>query len=326
MRVLFSVIIPVKEINDYVRETIPIILSLHRKDLEIILLPNKSSYNEWNVDNVHVINTGKVGPADKRDIGASISKGEILTFLDDDSYPSVDIFQVAKHWFRDETVVALGGPGITPRGDSFFQKVSGAAFLSKFSGGSPERYLSIGRVKEINDWPSVNLMVRKKDFLHVGGFNSKFWPGEDTKLCLELMKQTKKKILYIPDMIVMHHRRSSLMSHLKQVGAYGLHRGFFSKKFPETSRRIKYFFPSMLFIYLLFLIFYFFQEKINLPFVLYPLIIYAFGLMLSFYDVIKNENLFVAIFSIPYIVIGHIWYGYNFILGLFRKELKSILR
>ena len=34
-------------------------------------------------------------------------------------------------------------------------------FLSKFSGGFPERYINIGKIKKIYDWPSVNLMVKK---------------------------------------------------------------------------------------------------------------------------------------------------------------------
>ena len=74
----------------------------------------------------------------------------------------------------------------SPPHDDFWQKVSGAVFLSRFSGGAPERYLSVGPVKEVEDWPSVNMMVRKADFLAIGGFDSPYWPGEDTKLCLDL--------------------------------------------------------------------------------------------------------------------------------------------
>src|SRR5262249_11500155 len=124
-------------------------------------------------------------------------------------------------------------------------------FLSRFSGGSPERYVPMGEVREVQDWPSVNLMVRRADFVSVGGFNCAYWPGEDTKLCLQLVK-TGEKILYNPCLIVWHHRRAGLGAHLKQVGAYGLHRGYFAKHFPETSFKFGYFVPSLFLVFTLF--------------------------------------------------------------------------
>ena len=231
----FSIIIPVKAINDYVRETVPYILNLRRADWELIILPNDTDLDEWHDPRINIIPSGQVGPAAKRDMGARFANGDILVFLDDDSYPEPNLLDVAEHYFADDSVVALGGPAITPPNDSFWQRVSGAAFLSKFSGGAPERYVPFGEVREIQDWPSVNLMVRKIEFLVIGGFNSPYWPGEDTKLCLELIQKTGKKILYIPELVVWHHRREGLIPHLKQVGAYGLHRGFFAKEYPETS-------------------------------------------------------------------------------------------
>ena len=221
-------IIPVKSINDYVRQAVPYIQSLIAHEWELLIIPNSLEENEWAEDKrISIIESGKVGPADKRDLGAKKCSGDILVFLDDDSYPEPNILEIASNYFNSTDIVAIGGPAITPPSNSFWQKVSGAVFLSKFSGGSPERYIPFGCVRAVDDWPSVNLMIRKEDFLRVGGFNSSFWPGEDTLLCLNLIKNTSKKILYIPHMIVWHHRRSGLFQHLKQVGAYGMHRGFF---------------------------------------------------------------------------------------------------
>ena len=47
---------------------------------------------------------------------------------------------------------------------------------------------SIKPMKFVSDYPTVNLFVRKKIFLKVGGFVEDFWPGEDTKFCLDLVK------------------------------------------------------------------------------------------------------------------------------------------
>ena len=201
----FSIIIPVKSINDYVRETIPYIQALKVLDWELFIIPNNLENNEWSEDErISIIKSGHLGPADKRDIGAQKASGDILVFLDDDSYPKSNILELANKHFISPDIIAVGGPGITPSSDSFWQKVSGAVFLSKYTGGSPERYVSIGIEKEIDDWPSVNLMVRRDAFLAVGGFDCQYWPGEDTKLCLKL-KNTGKRLIYEPQMIVYHH-------------------------------------------------------------------------------------------------------------------------
>lgn len=322
----FTIIIPVKAINDYVRETVPYIQSLNHSQWELIILPNELEPNEWNDARIQVVASGKVGPAKKRDMGAEIAHGDLLVFLDDDSYPEKNLLNIAENYFANDNIVALGGPAITPSHDSFWQKVSGAVFLSKFSGGAPERYVPVGNVREIQDWPSVNLMVRKADFLKIGGFNSPYWPGEDTKLCLDLIKQTNKKILYIPELIVWHHRREGLFAHLKQIGGYGLHRGYFAKKHPETSRKITYFIPSgFLFFVIISLLFNFLpnilQMLITIGWVLYAVAIFA-----AFMDIIKYESIKVALVALGYTVCTHIYYGYRFIQGLLTHNLISRLR
>lgn len=321
----FSIIIPVKKINNYLIENISYIFSIKSHDWELIILPNEYEENQWG-EKVRIIATGKVGPADKRDIGANYARGDILVFFDDDSYPSSNILSEANKIFEDNTIVAVGGPAITPRSDNFFQKVSGAVFLSKFSGGNPERYLSVGRVKQIDDWPSVNLMMRKKIFLQVGGFASPYWPGEDTQLCWRVTKRFRQKMVYSPDLIVYHHRRSGLINHLIQVGAYGLHRGYFAKKFPETSLRIKYFIPSVFFILVLVTPF---QSVIPHEFgvlIHASWAIYGLAVVIASYQVYKIESFSIALCAVPYIVLTHIYYGFNFLKGLVTKNLRSQLR
>src|SRR5208337_3387414 len=178
----------------------------------------------------------------------------------------------------------------------------------------PERYWPVGSIRNVDDWPSVNLLVRKDIFEKVGGFNSKYWPGEDTKLCLDIVKQGKK-ILYDPDVFVWHHRREGIIRHLKQIGGYGLHRGFFARKFPDTSRKLKYFIPSFFSIYILAGTFLFFPGNnafTNLYFI--GLGMYLLALALAFFQIqTKEKNLAVSFVSILYAVLTHIWYGIRFL-------------
>lgn len=324
--VRYSIIIPVKAINDYVRETVPYIQKLKTGDWELFILPNGADADEWHDPRIKIIPTGKVGPADKRDRAAKEAQGAILVFLDDDSYPEPDLLSVAEEHFKDPQVVAIGGPAVTPPHDSFWQKVSGAVFLSKVGGGNPERYIPIGEVREVKDWPSVNLMVRKKTFLEVGGFNCKFWPGEDTKLCLELIK--KGKILYVPKMVVWHHRREGFFRHLKQVGNYGLNRGFFAKKYPETSCRPLYFIPSFFVVFAVTSLFYMWYLPWLQALIKIGWILYALALLKAFADFIKHEKRFgIAFFAVIYTFFTHLSYGLRFFQGfLLTRNLVSKLR
>lgn len=325
--IFFSIIIPVKSINDYVRENIAYIQNRLASDWEVLISPNEHEPCEWNDGRIKIIPSGRVGPSEKRDYCAGLASGKVLVFLDDDSYPSTNYFDLAKNIFTNSDVIAIGGPGVTPAQDSFWEKVSGAFFLSRYSGGAPERYLSIGKTKLVDDWPSVNLMVKRDIFLDVGGFDSKFWPGEDTLFCLKLKDQVGKLILYVPELIVFHHRRASFIKHLNQIGAYGLHRGYFAKVYPDTSRRLKYFLPSLFFLgNLLFLFALPFSTPFDfLEFKIFYLI-YSIVLLKIFYDLTRYEKLLISLAALLYVPPSHAWYGFMFINGIFSNNLKSKLR
>ena len=190
---------------------------LNYKNIEVILLPDFSVSKEFAENNFkdtnlecHIIPTGAVSPAIKRDMGAEKCSGDILAFIDDDAYPAKDwLDKVMPHFnsrFKiqhSKLICAVGGPQITPSSDSFWQKVSGAMFLSFLNGKAADRYYSGEKSYEVDDWPSVNLAIKKEFFLEVGGFDNSYWPGEDTKLCYDLIK-TGKKIIYEPNAIVFH--------------------------------------------------------------------------------------------------------------------------
>jgi cellulose synthase/poly-beta-1,6-N-acetylglucosamine synthase-like glycosyltransferase len=97
----------------------------------------------------------------------------------------------------------------------------------------------------VDDYPSCNLLVRTSALRTLGGFRTDYWPGEDTLLCMDLVHSLGGRIVYEPRVLVYHHRRPLFLPHLRQVGRYALHRGFFARRFPATSRRIGYLIPSL---------------------------------------------------------------------------------
>jgi len=331
MKYKVSVIIPFQKETDYLAETLEALKRITHKNVEVILLsdgPMGVTFIQKHLNafpfSYKIIETGPVSPAVKRDRGAECSSGEILAFIDDDAYPAPDWLDKALPYFSDEQICAAGGPQLTPPNDGLWEKISGAVFLSPLNGAAVCRYWPEGKPKSVDDWPSVNLLVRKADFIRVGGFNSEYWPGEDTKLCLDLVK-LGKKIMYVPEMIVYHHRRRGFRRHMRQVGNYGLHRGFFAKKYPDTSLKVMYFLPACFFLFIIFGWILIFMKLSAVYYFLW--VLYVTALIVSTVSITKKvKSLMVSLGTVPYLVGTHFWYGFRFLQGfLCKSELKSKL-
>ena len=192
------------------------------------------------------IPTGKVRPAEKRNAGIAAAKGDVVAFIDDDAYPDARWLENAVKYFSDPAIGAVGGPGVTPPGDGFLARAGGRVYENMFvSGGYRYRYLG-GRVRrDVDDYPSCNLIVRTDVLRAINGYRTDFWPGEDTLLCEDIVYGQGRRIVYDPWAIVYHHRRRLFGPHLRQLGRYGFHRGYFVKKSPKTSFKLSYFVPSL---------------------------------------------------------------------------------
>lgn len=268
-----------------------------------------------------VIPTGPVNPARKRDRALEYAKGEVLAFIDDDAYPLPDWLKNAVENFKDEDVAAVVGPAVTPEEDTLRQKASGIIFACALvSAGFSYRYLP-GKRREVEDYPSCNFLVRKSIMQELGGFNTDFWPGEDTKLCLDITRKLGKKIIYDPKVLVCHHRRPLFLPHLKQVASYALHRGYFVKRYPETSLKASYFIPS---VFLLILVFGGVLSLFSFPCrVIYLLSLFSYFLLVFIFSIYNELSLIFAVFS--GIIFTHLTYGLYFLKGLFSKVLEEEL-
>lgn len=311
-----SILITAKEKTKYLEDCVKLCQKINYPDYEIIILPDK----EITLQNsgVRIIPTGEISPPQKRDIGAKSAQGEILAFIDDDAYPAEDWLYQAVRSFSFPEVAAVGGPAVDAPGDPLEQRASGAIFASLMvSGNYVCRYVP-KVMRQVDDWPSCNFLVKKEDFTQVGGFSTKFWPGEDTFLCFKLTKLLKKKILYDPQALVYHHRRAVFLPHLKQISRYAFHRGYFVKKFPQTSLRFAYFLPSLFTIYLTGNLI-FFSQLSNFWRFTYLFAIFVYFILVAFTSVKLLNRKMVRMVSIG-IPLTHLTYGFFFTKGLFAKR------
>lgn len=310
-----SIIIPCKEVDDYARECVTHCKQLDYGNYEIILLPDNALEK---VDGVKIIPTGPVTPGAKRNVGIVNSSGEICAFIDSDAYPRRDWLSNAIKYFKDSQVAAVGGPGLTPKEDGVMQRASGFV-LSSFMVGSISSRCKAKGCFESDDIHSCNFIARKSVLIEVGGWNEKYWPGEDTLICL-VIKKLGKKLVEASDVAVYHHRRPLFRKHLKQISRFGLHRGFFAKKFQGNSFKLTYFVPSLLILSLFAGVFASLINSFLMNIMLLAVAMYLIlGLIATLLEV-RDARLILPVWL--GIIATHIVYGLSFLVGLMKRNLE----
>ena len=334
---LVSIIIICEKWNDFLSESLPYYEKLNYQNFEVLVFTtetlDKKIINQFPKIKFIESPETKNKPAEKRDLAIKFAKGEFFAFIDDDAFPSKDWLKYAIAIFDDENITAVGGPGITPDNSSIFEKASGWVSASPIGGfGSTYRFIRQKR-RLVDDFPSMNLIVRAFDFKEIKGFDSTYYPGEDTKLCLDLTQKLNKKIIYDPNVLVYHHKRPLFKKHLIQNGRYGLHRGHFARILPKTSRRWFYFIPSIFSIGVITgtiatVISEYTKSTIYID--VYAMIfqfffgIYIFMLFINAVWVfLKSRNIRAALLSIPGVFLTHIWYGLKFIQGFIKPKMED---
>jgi len=309
-----SILIAVKEWNGRLKECLDGCRNLTYPDFEVIVLPDETLVFED--PHVRIIPTGPCLPADKRDIGGKMAIGEILAFLDDDAIPDPGWLEPAAALFQgDPMVAAVGGPAVTPPQEPSGCKASGHVYESFVMSGSYRyRYLPAPQ-RLIDDYPSCNLLVRKNVFFKLGGFRTYFWPGEDTILCLGIVEELGLKIVYDPRVRVLHHRRSLFKPHLKQIASYAAHRGYFVKRYPQTSLRLPYFIPSLFVAFLVF-------GPFLLPFQLFCTLAAVYSAAVFFGSLHAKRPGLIGLTFIG-VILSHITYGIYFLHGLVASRLAE---
>ena len=330
---LVSIIIPLKKINDYIKEETEYLLEQTYKNFELIILPDFCYEEEIDLEifkdkRIKIIETGNLPPALKRAKGVEISNGEILAFLDDDTYPEKDWLKNSLRGMETKNIKALGGPAVTSPKDNFSKQISGLIYGSALMSGKHKARYVPDKVQYVRDYPSCNFIITKELYEKVGGFDSEYWPGEDTILCNNIMK-ANEKILYTPEALVYHHRRDLFFGHFKQLKGYAWHRGYFVKKFGGNSFELSYFIPSIFLLWTVFLpialifnlpifinnLIPVLSEKIITIFLLAPHTLYficLIGSWISSFSLIKGFCKIVGIF------LSHLVYGFFFIKGFLR--------
>ncbi len=253
-----------------------------------------------------------------RNDGSKEAKGNILAFIDDDCEVPEEFLKNAEKIFNEHPEIsALGGPQLTPENDTFFGKSAGlviqtflsSAFMykrykkSKFSLNASE-----------NNVTTANFFIKKDVFKKLNGFDEKIWPGEDTKLFLQLI-QKDYKIAYSPEIYIYHKRRKNFKELFRQHYNYGYVMRYLNPRLKFNLKTLIFLSPSLWFVYtLLTPLLYFINKLLILPLLLYLFLVISDSLYLT----IKKPLAF-PLFPLIFLII-HYSYGLGFLIGKIKKE------
>ena len=320
-KIIFSVIIPTIKTNNYLLKCLDKLCLQKFKNFELILI----SENILNIEKKYNFNIKKIykknilTPGKKRNYAAKFANGEYLAFIDDDAFPKVDWLEKAYKFIKKNSKkksFLLGGPGILPNNETFFSKLIDLSFRSRVFGSSRYRYSSIkNNLNTFDDWPSVNMIVGRKLFLKLKGFDNNFWPGEDSKFCNRFIKNGGK-IIYLHNMIVYHYRRSSFLKHFSQIFKYAFTRGTFFQNRDKNSFKFSFLLPSLFNLYIVI-------SLVMLKIVFFiPLSILLIFIFCEFY--FKNLKILSSLI-VSFLVLANLSiYGFAFLLSFifFGRKVK----
>ena len=195
---LVSFVIPVfNSENDIARCLLAIRnLQCPKEDYDLVIVDNGSTDHTHEI--MHDLGFDfqvipKVNVSALRNRGAALARGRYLAFIDSDVEVSPHWLQRALEGFSDPQVVACGCfPGVPPN-PTWVQQIWDLHQRGRRSAVhlTPSLWL-----------PSMNLMVRRVDFLGIAGFNEHLETTEDVDLCYRLAQ--RGTILCNPGMEAIH--------------------------------------------------------------------------------------------------------------------------
>ena len=327
----FSIIVTFIKTSKLLEECIYSLQKQTYQDFELILISeNKISekfLSKFSFSRIKSFLTKFTTPGEKRHEATKYANGLYYLFLDDDAHANEKLLEIYEEQIKKFQYNVMGGPAIDRLDEGkIIVKALSFLFIVRFFGGFPERYIKLKK-KTVDDWPSVNFLIKKDTYNLTDGFNHKFWPGEDSLLCNEIHYKLKESIHYIPEAFVFHKRRPTIKSHIKQIFGYSNMRGKFFSKGIENSSSIKFIVPSIFLIFNLFSIIFYtmnINEILNILIFLVFSLYFSLNFILSLSAILKvNEKIYYVPLFMFANYFNHLVYGSFFLFGLIRNKLTS---
>jgi cellulose synthase/poly-beta-1,6-N-acetylglucosamine synthase-like glycosyltransferase len=232
-----SVVIPARNVGGIIGNCLESLKELdYPKDrMEIIVADGLSTDRTKEIAEsygAHVIVNPRIRVVSARNVGFEAAQGELIAFSDADCVMDENWLKNCPKYFQDETVAGVGGPNLVPQGESNFGKAVGLIFDYAFFVTRAAPTMVFDKVIESRAFGS-NAVYRADVLRKVMPVDESMIEGEDVAMN-RLIKDLGYRLLYVPDVIVYHSRRSTPKRWWRQMYNYGLGRVLLHKRRIES--------------------------------------------------------------------------------------------
>lgn len=309
----FSIIIPVYNRPDEVRDLVKSLENQTSKDFELIIVEDGSTVScKEQVENaknlrVKYFYKENEGRSIARNYGIERSEGDWLVFFDSDCVIPPDYIRILAEELDREPADCFGGPDAAHESFSNTQKAINFAMTSFLTTGG----IRGGKVSMEKFVPrTFNTGFSRKVYERVGGFREMF--SEDIDMSTRI-REAGFNIRLIRPAYVYHKRRVDFKKFLRQVYVFGMSRITLKLLYPG-SLKLVHALPALAVICGAAL------AALSIfvsPWFLLPLAIYLLAIFIS--ALYSTRSLAVAIKAVPASVIQICGYGCGFLKAYFTK-------
>lgn len=225
---LFSIIIPVKNEGFLLGRCLESIQKIDypKEYIEVIIADGLSSDNTQEIASgfgARIIKNVKQVVVSGRNCGFREAKGEAIVFTDADCLFDTDWLKNSIKYFSDEKVGGVGGPTLMPVNSTSFEKAVDFIFYLAGAFQLTAHRKNIPLAKPVNDIPGCNAIYRREALEKVMPVDENFLTAEDVwmNFCI---RESGYKLIFAPDVILWHHRRSSVRGLWRQVYRFAIGR------------------------------------------------------------------------------------------------------
>ena len=314
----FSIIVPVYNRPEEVRELLETLTRQTYQDFEVLIVEDGSTVLARDTVSkfqdqleIHYFFKENEGQGFARNYGYARSNGHYLIVFDSDCLIPEHYLETVHHFLQVHQVDAYGGPDTDHPSFTPVQKAISHVMTSFFTTGGIR-----GRKKHVGHYHprSFNMGIRKEVFQQTNGYLIPFM-GEDLEFSTRIIKSGFKTAL-IPGAFVYHKRRTSLVKFFKQLKYFGRARVNLTRFHPDQLSLI-HLFP---FFFAFGLILSVIMGSIGLGIGKIGLAGYAIYFLLIFMEgLIKSGSLIVAMLGPVVALIQLFGYGYGLIYEWVRK-------
>lgn len=258
-------------------------------------------------------------PSLQRNQAVAQASGEIIYFLDDDSFVSPHCISAGLNYINRKRIGAVGGPALTHNQASFFESLCGEVVGSPFGTFTTRsRFRAVGIARRVRGEELIlcNLMVPRKIYQIMSGLNVRLYPNEENEL-FKRMRKAGYRFYYLPDMIVRRTKRNSIGAFARQMFSYGHGRGRHILR-GFSAADLVFLLPTGFVVYLALLLL-FPSKLLALPLLAYLLFIGCGASLIM----LHRKSVLAALVSFPLFLTMHITYGVGLVFGLLHANEQT---